>query len=83
MDIILKDKKGVTLLTSKKHCKEDINVKVETEEITITPSTELQIQEGLFSKVTVLEAPKGNDIRIEGSTLIINESNTEGGTLIL
>lgn len=53
MDITLKDKNGVTLHTAKKHCKEDITVRVETQEISITPSVNEQIQEGLFNKVTV------------------------------
>lgn len=53
MDITLKDKNGVTLHTAKKHCKEDITVRVETQEISITPSATEQVEEGLFNKVTV------------------------------
>lgn len=53
MDITLKDKNGVTLHTANKHCKEDISVRVDTQEITMTPSTTEQVEEGLFNKVTV------------------------------
>jgi hypothetical protein len=53
MDITLKDKNGVTLHTAKKHCKEDITVRVETQEIEITPSVTEQVEEGLFNKVIV------------------------------
>lgn len=53
MDITLKDKNGVTLHTAKKHCKEDITVRVDTQEISIIPSTEEQVKEGLFNKVIV------------------------------
>ena len=53
MDITLKDKNGVTLHTAKKHCKEDITVRVDTQEIEITPSATEQVEEGLFNKVTV------------------------------
>lgn len=53
MDITIKDKNGATLYTAEKYCEEDINVKIETQEVTITPSTEEQVKEGLFNKVTV------------------------------
>lgn len=51
MDITLKDKNGVTLHTAKKHCKEDITVRMDTQEISIIPSTEEQVKEGLFNSV--------------------------------
>ena len=54
MDITIKDKNGATLHTAEKYCEEDINVKLETQEITIMPSKQEQIQEGLINKVTVL-----------------------------
>ena len=53
MKIHLKDKNGVTLNTAKKYCEEDIEVRVDTQELNITPSAEVQIKEGLYDKVTV------------------------------
>lgn len=57
MDLMIKNKEGVTLHTANKYCKEDISVGVETEEITIIPNKEQQIKEGLFTKVTVEPVP--------------------------
>ena len=53
MDITLKDKNGVVLHTANKYCEEDINVSIETQEISMTPSVDEQVQEGLFGKVIV------------------------------
>lgn len=53
MKITLKDNNGIVLHTAKKYCKEDIEVGLQTKEITITPSKEEQVNEGLYSKVTV------------------------------
>ena len=54
MEITLKDKNGVLLHTENKYCKENISVKVETQEKIITPSQEEQIEEGIFNKITVV-----------------------------
>lgn len=53
MNVIIKDKNPIKLLTEKKYLDENINIQAETEELDITPTTESQVQEGLFSKVTV------------------------------
>ena len=53
MNIVIKDKNPIKLLTKKKYLEEDINIQAETEELDITPTTENQVKEGLFSKVTV------------------------------
>lgn len=53
MKIILKNKDGAVLHTANKYCEEDITVRVETQEITMTPSATEQVEEGLFNKVTV------------------------------
>ena len=53
MEITLKDKNGVVLHTNKKYCKEDITVNIETQSITITPTNEEQVKEGLFDNVVV------------------------------
>ena len=46
-------KEPVTLHTANKYCKEDIDLKVETEELSITPTTENQSFEGLYNQVQV------------------------------
>lgn len=53
MDITLKDKNGAILHTAKKYCEDDINIKLDTQEVAIIPSKDEQIQEGLISKITV------------------------------
>ena len=59
MNIIKKDKEPITLQTANKYCKEDINVIIETEELTITPKEEEQVFEGLYNKVTCEKYNKG------------------------
>lgn len=76
MDITLKDKNGVTLHTAKKHCKEDINVQVETQEITITPSSNEQVQEGLFDKV-IVPGVEVTEYYLDNTELIIVLSNEQ------
>ena len=76
MDIILKDKKGVILHTGKTYCKEDISIKVQTQELNITPKTEEQIKEGLFNKITV----SGDaNLKSENIKVGINILGVEGG----
>ena len=53
MDIFKNDKEPITLHTANKYCKEDINVIIKTDELTVTPNAEEQIKEGLYNKVTV------------------------------
>lgn len=53
MEIILNDKNGVVLHTNKKYCKEDISVKIDTQELYIEPTTEEQTFNGLYDEVIV------------------------------
>ncbi len=53
MKITLRDNNGIVLHTAKKYCKEDIEVGLQTQEITVNPTKEVQTKEGLFNKVTV------------------------------
>lgn len=53
MNIIKKDKEPITLHTANKYCKEDINVIIESDELTIKPNIEEQTFEGIFDKVNV------------------------------
>ena len=62
MQIKLKDKEGVVLKTANKICKEDVEVSIQTKELNITPSTEEQVNEGLYTKVTV---PGAEDLKPE------------------
>lgn len=76
MEIILNDKNGVVLHTAKKYCKEDISVKVQTEELEVTPSTEDQVKEGLINKITI----KGDaDLIPENIKVGTNIFGVEGG----
>lgn len=76
MDITLKDKNGVILHTAKKYCNEDININIESQEIEINPSTEEQIKEGLFNKLTV---PGDIDLIPENIKKGINIFGVDGG----
>ena len=53
MDITKKDKEPITLSTANKYCEEDINIIIESETLTIVPSDEEQVKEGLFDTVKV------------------------------
>ena len=53
MDIVKNDKEPITLHTANKYCKEDINIIIETEELTVTPTAEEQVFDGLYNTVTV------------------------------
>lgn len=53
MEITITSKEGATLKTENKHCKENISVKVQTQELNITPSITEQVKEGLYNKITV------------------------------
>ena len=70
MEIILKDKNGVTLHTAKKHCKEDIQVNIDAKQIIINPSTEQQIQNGLFEEVVVSPVTSSIDENIKPEHII-------------
>jgi hypothetical protein len=76
MEIILKDKNGVILHTAKKYCNEDININIESEEISINPSTEEQIKEGLINKVVV---PGDAELKSENIKKGVNIFGVEGG----
>lgn len=76
MNITLKDKNGVILKTASKYCEEDIQIGIETEEININPSTEEQVKEGLFNKVTV---PGDEDLVAENIKKGKNIFGVEGG----
>ena len=53
MEITITSKDGATLHTAKKYCKEDVSVKVQTEELNLVIGKEAQVKEGLFTKVTL------------------------------
>lgn len=53
MKLSLKDKNGVILNTAKKYCEEDIEIKVNTEELNMSAIDNTQVKEGLFNKVTI------------------------------
>ena len=76
MEITLKDKNGVILHTAKKYCNEDINIKIQSQEIEINPSTEEQVKEGLFNKLTV---PGDIDLIPENIKKGINIFGVDGG----
>lgn len=76
MKVILNDKSGVILKTANKHCKEDIEVSVETEELTITPSIEEQVNEGLYNKVTVQPMENLTDDLTEQDGLVTTQETT-------
>ena len=76
MEITLKDKNGVILHTAKKHCKEDISIKIDTREIIVTPSNEEQVKEGLFNKITVTGDA---DLKPENIKVGTNIFGVEGG----
>ena len=69
-NIILEDKNGVILRTAKKHCKEDIQVNIDAKQITIKPSTEQQIQNGLFEEVVVSPVTSSIDENIKPEHII-------------
>ena len=79
--ITLKDKEGVVLHTAKKHCKEDIEVDIDAKQITISPSTEQQIQEGLFGEVIIpaVTADIDEDIKPEHIIEGVNILGVDGG----
>lgn len=52
-DIHTDGAKQVTINTANKYCEDDIVVTVDTTEITVTPGTEDQVQEGVFDKVVI------------------------------
>ena len=70
MNITLTDKNGVILRTAKKHCKEDIHVNIDAKQITINPSTEQQIQNGLFEEVVVSPVTSSIDENIKSEHII-------------
>ena len=53
MELFINDSNGVTLHTENKYCKEDIVVRPETTNLNVTPTTEKQSFEGLFTNVNV------------------------------
>lgn len=71
MELFINDSNGVTLHTENKYCKEDIVVKPKTENLNITPSSETQSFEGLYTKVNVepvnVEPITGEEITITPS----------------
>jgi hypothetical protein len=79
MDIILKDKNGVVLQTTNKICKEDIQVRVQTEEVTIKPTELDQVKEGLFSKVTVVGDENFKEENIREGTSMFGKIGTMKG----
>lgn len=74
MKITLSDKQGVILETANKYCQENIEVSVQTNELTIIPSTETQVNEGMFNKVTVNPIP--NEYVIPNGTQNISRNGT-------
>lgn len=78
MDIFKNNKEPITLHTANKYCKEDINVIIETDELTVIPNAEEQIKEGLYNKVTVLGDSNLIPENIKKGTSIFNvEGNME------